>query len=147
MGFLDSGGLSYLCSKIKSLLDNKLDSTTKYAVSNTVGGAATSANKLNTNAGSTTQPVYFENGIPVETKYTVGKSVPSNAIFTDTTYSDFVKSGSGAKAGLVPAPSTTEGATKYLREDGTWSSPMIVGTETPTTDTCPVGCWYGVYEE
>ena len=41
----------------------------------------------------------------------------------DTTYSNFVKSGSGAKAGLVPAPSTTAGTTKYLREDGTWQVP------------------------
>lgn len=41
----------------------------------------------------------------------------------DTTYSNFVKSGSGAKAGLVPAPSTTAGTTKYLREDGTWAVP------------------------
>ena len=41
----------------------------------------------------------------------------------DTTYSNFVKSGSGAKAGLVPAPSTTAGTTKYLREDGTWTVP------------------------
>lgn len=47
---------------------------------------------------------------------------------TDTTYSNFVKSGSGAKAGLVPAPSTTAGTTKYLREDGTWQVP-------PDTDT------------
>lgn len=36
---------------------------------------------------------------------------------------NFVKSGSGAKAGLVPAPSTTAGTTKYLREDGTWTVP------------------------
>ena len=42
---------------------------------------------------------------------------------TNTTYNNFVKSGSGAKAGLVPAPSTTAGTTKYLREDGTWSVP------------------------
>lgn len=41
----------------------------------------------------------------------------------NTTYSEFVKSGSGAKAGLVPAPSTTAGTTKYLREDGTWTVP------------------------
>lgn len=39
----------------------------------------------------------------------------------DTTYSNFVKSGSGAKAGLVPAPSTTAGTSKFLREDCTWS--------------------------
>ena len=41
----------------------------------------------------------------------------------NTTYSDFVKSGSGAKNGLVPAPPTTAGTTKYLREDGTWQVP------------------------
>ena len=42
---------------------------------------------------------------------------------TNTTYGNFVKSGSGAAAGLVPAPSTTAGTTKYLREDGTWQVP------------------------
>ena len=42
---------------------------------------------------------------------------------TNTTYSTFVKSGSGAKAGLVPAPPTTAGTGKYLREDGTWTAP------------------------
>lgn len=31
----------------------------------TSAGSATSANKLNTNAGSSTQPVYFSNGVPV----------------------------------------------------------------------------------
>lgn len=47
---------------------------------------ADSADKLNTNAGSATNPVYFANGIPVKTTYTLGKSVPSNAVFTDTVY-------------------------------------------------------------
>ena len=46
----------------------------------------------------------------------------------NTTYSNFVKSGSGAKAGLVPAPSTTAGTTKYLREDGTWTTPPDTNT-------------------
>ena len=47
---------------------------------------------------------------------------------TNTTYGNFVKSGSGAKAGLVPAPSTTAGTTKYLREDGTWQVPPDTNT-------------------
>ena len=53
-----------------------------------------------------------------------------NVPWTDnnTTYSNFVKSGSGAKAGLVPAPSTTAGTTKYLREDGTWAVPPDTNT-------------------
>lgn len=55
--------------------------------------------------------------------HTVASDVPANAKFTDTTYTNFVKSGSSAKAGLVPAPSTTAGTSKYLREDGTWTTP------------------------
>lgn len=61
--------------------------THDYAGSSSAGGAATSANKLNTDAGSATNPVYFANGVPVKTTYTLGKSVPSDAVFTDTTYS------------------------------------------------------------
>ena len=60
--------------------------THTYAGSSSAGGAATSANKLNTDAGSVTQPVYFENGIPKKTTYTLGASVPSGAKFTDTVY-------------------------------------------------------------
>lgn len=48
----------------------------------------------------------------------------------NTTYSNFVKSGTGAKAGLVPAPSTTDGTTKYLREDGTWATPSVTNVST-----------------
>ena len=62
--------------------------------------------------------------------HTVETDVPANAVFTDTTYSNFVKSGSGAKNGLVPAPSTTAGIKKYLREDGTWQTPPNTNTWT-----------------
>ena len=58
----------------------------KYAGSSSVGGSANSAVKLDSSAGSATQPVYFNNGKPVKTTYTLGKSVPSDAVFTDTTY-------------------------------------------------------------
>lgn len=49
-------------------------------------GNASTATSLTTNAGSTTQPVYFSGGKPVACGFTVGKSVPSNAVFTDTVY-------------------------------------------------------------
>ena len=65
---------------------NALANLPKYAASSAAGGAATSANKLNTNAGGSTQPVYFANGVPVEIGYTIAKSVPADAKFTDTTY-------------------------------------------------------------
>ncbi len=37
-------------------------------------------------AGTSKQPVYFSNGKPVAIDYTIEKSVPSDAKFTDTTY-------------------------------------------------------------
>lgn len=55
--------------------------------------------------------------------FTLNQTSAKTIALTDTTYSTFVKSGTGAKAGLVPAPSTTAGTTKYLREDGTWAIP------------------------
>lgn len=60
---------------------------TKTDASNTYLGktaVASSAAKLNTDAGSVTQPIYFSGGVPKATNYTLGKSVPSNAVFTDT---------------------------------------------------------------
>ena len=54
--------------------------------------------------------------------------IGGNYIDTNTTYSDFVKSGSNAKSGLVPAPDKTAGTTKYLREDGTWQVPPDTNT-------------------
>lgn len=64
--FLDSVGLAHVFDKIKALLAEKSDTshTHNYAGSASVGGAANSANKLNTNAGNASTPVYFENGVP-----------------------------------------------------------------------------------
>lgn len=55
-----------------------------YAGSATEGGSATSAVKLDSSAGSVTQPIYFEGGKPKTTTYTLEKSVPADAKFTDT---------------------------------------------------------------
>lgn len=56
---------------------------------------------------------------------TVGANVPTNAVFTDTTYTTMGASGSGHKGGLVPDPGSTAGTTKFLREDGTWVVPTV----------------------
>lgn len=50
----------------------------------TTASTASTATALTTNAGSATQPVYFSGGKPVATTYSLGKSVPSTAVFTDT---------------------------------------------------------------
>lgn len=50
--------------------------------------SADTAEALNSehDAGNATTPVYFENGLPKAISYSIGKTVPSDAIFTDTTY-------------------------------------------------------------
>ena len=69
--------------------------------------------------------VTIKQGGTTKGSFSMNQSGATTIELTDnnTTYSNFVKSGSGAKAGLVPAPSTTAGTTKYLREDGTWTTP------------------------
>lgn len=81
--------LNRIKDDIEALEENKADSdhTHNYAGSSSAGGAATSANKLNTNAGSATKPVYFSDGVPKACTYELNKTVPSDAVFTDTTYS------------------------------------------------------------
>lgn len=91
---------------------------------------AGSANKLNANAGSATQPIYFSGGKPTACTFSLGKSVPSNAVFTDTwkQLTGSTASDSGT-AGYAPAPSA--GANnRYLRCDGTWVVPPDTNTDT-----------------
>lgn len=104
-------------------VDNTADATksVKYAIS---AGSASSAAALTSNAGSSTQPVYFSGGKPVACSYTLGKSVPANALFTDHTYGNMkgATSSSAGSAGLVPAPNIGE-QLKFLRADGAWVIP------------------------
>lgn len=58
--------------------------THNYAGSGSAGGSANSAIKLDSSAGSATQPVYFKDGKPVVTTYALNKTVPADAKFTDT---------------------------------------------------------------
>ena len=105
----------------------------KYAGSSSVGGPATSAIKadsadiLNANAGSATNPVYFANGIPVKTTYTLGKSVPSNAVFTDTHHQAFLRAGSNTSTSNA---ATTNGNTyiNIIENDARRSGVKITGS-------------------
>lgn len=75
-------------AKIKALAKSSFapaSHTHSYAGSASTGGSATSAVKLDTaTAGTVARPVYFTGGKPVQIDYTIEKSVPSNAVFTDT---------------------------------------------------------------
>lgn len=90
-------GDTAVATQINNAVSSKADvgHTHNYAGSSSAGGAANSANKLNTDAGSATNPVYFSNGVPVKTTYTLDASVPSGAKFTDTTYSNATTSAAG----------------------------------------------------
>lgn len=56
--------------------------------------------------------------------HSVEKDVPSDAVFTDHTYSVMGASGSTHAPGLVPDTPTTAGTSKFLREDGQWAEPQ-----------------------
>lgn len=71
----------YTITETNTLLKGKANSshTHNYAGSSSAGGPATSADKLNTNAGSEKAPVYFKDGIPVVTGQTLDRDISGNA--------------------------------------------------------------------
>ena len=72
--------------------------------------------KMDISAGSDTTPIYFDNGVPTSCTYTIEKSVPSDAVFTDTTY----ESKSAASGGTALSLCTT--GEKY-----TWNNKADLG--------------------
>lgn len=108
--------------------------TVKFTYANTVASptlnvGGTGAKAIYWHGASLVSGQYWQAGAVLDFVYNgtqwelVGVAKDNN-----TTYSTFVKSGSDAKAGLVPKPSTTAGTTKYLREDGTWTVPPDTNT-------------------
>lgn len=79
LGNLIVNGVSRLLSKLYVS-----DSVTAPSFIGKLTGNADTATKLTSSAGSATQPIYFSDGKPVTTTYTLGKSVPADAKFTDT---------------------------------------------------------------
>ena len=94
---------------------------------------AVSAAKLTKNAGSATQPVYFSNGVPVATTYTLGASVPSNAKFTDTTYSNATTSASGLMS--ASDKSKLDGVASGAEVNQNAFSNITVGSTTVSADS------------
>lgn len=145
-------------TKVATLKNFKLAVGLSIAVkfTNTAGTANPASGNLTLNVNGTGAKTigYFRNGNKSALTYASGGFFCNNAthIFTydgdywlcmdwnadnNTTYDNFVKSGIGAKAGLVPAPSKTAGTTKYLREDGAWAVPpdtktSIINNQTTT---------------
>ena len=90
------------------------------------------------------------NGNLVDSGKTLGKSVPSDAVFTDTTYSDMIGATSSVDGthGLVPAPQAGD-EDKYLKGDGTWGTvASAAGTITVTgTITNVSGSYSGTFND
>lgn len=128
-----------------SNVDNTADSqkSVKYATS---AGSATTASKLGSESkGSATQPIYLNAGVPTACTYTLGKSVPSNAVFTDTTYAV----ASGSTNGLMSSTDKTKldgiatGANKYVLPTAGLNALGGVKTTSQVTSTsgytsCPI---------
>lgn len=113
--------------------------THNYAGSSSAGGAATSANKLNTNAGSATKPVYFDNGVPVAIAHTIESSVPSGAKFTDTTYS--------AKDGVSLSGTTFSNSGVRSISTGSTNGTISVNTNGASADVAIKGLGSAAYTE
>jgi hypothetical protein len=111
-------------TKFVGPLEGNADTATTAA--ECTGNAAT-ATKLSSSDGSAKQPVYFKDGKPTAIDYTIEKSVPSDAKFTDTHYTTklFATSSNGTNHA-----STANGNT-YLRlfdDDTARQSINIVGS-------------------
>ena len=92
---------------------------------------ATTASKLgNTSVGNSTTPIYLDAGVPTALTYTIAKSVPADAKFTDHEYSVFTGASSSSEgtAGLVKAPTAGQ-QDYYLKGDGNWA---VVPTALPS---------------
>ena len=110
--------LATALSAVSNKIDNKANAnhTHNYAGSSSAGGSATSAVKLDTSAGSATNPIYFSEGKPAACTYTLGKSVPSDAKFTDTIYSNATTSTDGlmSSSDKTKLDGIAAGATKTI---------------------------------
>ena len=147
---------TYIKSKADSVFAAK-SHTHNYAGSDSAGGSANSAVKLDTaTAGSATKPVYIIGGKPVACTYSLGKDVPANAVFTDHTYAKMTASTASAagKEGLVPAPAAGAQG-KFLRGDGTWQAVATSGLSAypvgsiyqSTNSTSPAALFGGTWEQ
>lgn len=133
----------YTETEIDTKLSGKSDTTHthKYAGSATVGGSANSAVKLDTAAaGSATQPVYFADGKPVATTYTLSKSVPADAVFTDTNTHYASKNVVGSSTATANTTTALTNGNVYINsvENGAVTSAHKIsgsGATTVTTDT------------
>lgn len=80
--YFDANGVA---NPIASPLPVTLGGTGQNSIANLVSSMKGVTYGESSSVGSTTQPVYVDNGVVKAIGYTIAKSVPANALFTDTT--------------------------------------------------------------
>lgn len=81
---------------------------------------------LDSSAGSVTQPVYFKDGKPVACTYSLAKSVPANAVFTDTnTWRDVINNLTSTRTNA--SLSALQGKILNERIDTVWEKLQAIG--------------------
>lgn len=156
--FLDYSGLQYYNSKLKQKFTEKV-SGKQLSTNDFTDAYKTKLDDIINNESRyvNTEPNWLaESGTPgyinnkpttIETAntalnanmvngHTVDKDVPSNAVFTDTTYDVFVgaSASDNGKSGLIPKPNSGD-QNKYLKGDGTWSSIDVPNVNLANGDT------------
>lgn len=114
-------------------------------LSTNISGTAAIANKLgSSNVGSATQPIYLSAGTATACTYTLGKSVPSDAVFTDKNVSissvdgghDFYLTLSNTLNPSNPSYIYTNNGLKYYPTNGTTTNngyaALYLGNSTPS---------------
>ena len=109
-----------------------------------VATSATTAISLTSSAGSATQPVYFSGGKPVACSYTLSKSVPSDAKFTDTntwrgiqnnlTSNSTSDSLSAAQGKVLKGLVDGKAASGHTHDLSTMINGLSIGTDTPVDE-------------
>ena len=109
-----------------------------------VATSATTAISLTSSAGSATQPVYFSGGKPVACSYTLSKSVPSDAKFTDTntwrgiqnnlTSDSTSDSLSAAQGKVLKGLVDGKAASGHTHDLSTMINGLSIGTATPVDE-------------
>ena len=95
---------------------------------------ATTATKLGTSTvGGTTTPIYLDAGVPTALSYTIAKSVPSDAKFTDTTYTSQAAASGGTAVSLVTTGEKYTWNNKSNLAIGTTATTAAAGNHTHTT--------------
>lgn len=116
-------------------------STAQYSVTaghSVTAGYAITADKLNESAGSTTRPIFFHNGQPTQCSYSLSKSVPSTAVFTDTKNSAGSTALLDTKLFIVGAKTQAESGTTYSNTNtyiGSDNKLYAIGSASTTATT------------